>query len=171
MKVLSIGSVNYSQNGHTKTNFKEAEKNQQPVAQPVVYENPISRKTERNLAVLGAIGGSAVVGAIAGGLVSCIPAVKGLKIPVLSGVGAAVVTLALTLPSKLYHTAINAFAREKEMDIFSRDKALKSNLTEEVHKEVMDPNVSLDKKLDDNLKLQTANRAVAMFFNTMNSAQ
>lgn len=167
MKVSGIGSIGYSNNCVLKTNFKEAEKKQQSTN---TYENPISRKTERNLAVLGSIGGSAVVGAVAGGLVSCIPAVKGFKIPVLSGIGAAVVTLALTLPTKLYHTAVNAFAREKEMDIFSRDKALKANLTEEVHKEVLDPEVSLDKKLDDNLKLQTANRAAAMFFNTMNTA-
>ena len=73
-----------------------------------------------------------------------------------------VVTAALALPSKLYNTAVNAFAREKEMDVYSRDKELKSALTEEVHKEVLDPEVSLDKKLDDNLKLQTANRAQAL---------
>lgn len=48
------------------------------------------------------------------------------------------------------------------MDVYSRDKELKSALTEEVHKEVLDPEVSLDKKLDDNLKLQTANRAQAL---------
>ena len=49
------------------------------------------------------------------------------------------------------------------MDVFSRDKELKSSLTEEVHKEVLDPNVSLDKKLDDNLKLQMSNRANGLF--------
>ena len=167
MKVSGIGLVNYSANSGLKKSFKADENKQSPA---VNYENPISRKTERNLAVLGAIGGSAVIGAVAGGLVSCIPAVKGLKIPVLSGVGAAIITLALTLPSKLYHTAIKAFAREKEMDIYSRDNALKANLTEEVHKEVLNPEVSLDKKLDDNLKLQTANRSAALLFNTMNSA-
>lgn len=163
MKVLNVGSKGYTQNIYLNKNFKEAQKQE-----ALAYENPISRKTERNLAILGALGGSAVVGAVVGGLTSCIPAVKGAKIPVLSGVAAAVIALALTLPSKLYHTAINAFAREKEMDIFSRDKALKANLTEEVHKEVLDPGVSLDKKLDDNLKLQTANRSAALLFNTMN---
>lgn len=167
MKVLSVGTVSHSQKNQPNIKFGNEEKKQNTS----MYENPISRKTERNLAILGALGGATVFGAIVGGLVSCIPAVKNLKIPVLSGVGAAAVALALTLPSKLYHTAINAFTREKEMDIFSRDKALKANLTEEVHKEVLDPKVSLDKKLDDNLKLQTANRAAAMFFNTINSAQ
>lgn len=124
------------------------------------YENPISRKKEKALATLSVIGGSAVLGAVVGGLVSCLKI--GTKKSALIGVGTAVVTAALALPSKLYNTAVNAFAREKEMDVYSRDKELKSALTEEVHKEVLDPEVSLDKKLDDNLKLQTANRAQAL---------
>lgn len=158
MNVSGIGSVNFNSSKLLKTNFG---KNENKNGLQEGYENPISRKTERNLAILGAFGGSAVVGAIVGGLSTFIFK-SGIKAPVITGVIAGVAALALTLPSKIYHTAINAFTREKEMDIFSRDRALKSNLTEEVHKEVMNPEVSLDKKLDDNLKLQTANRAAAL---------
>lgn len=150
-----------------RTKVKFGEENQKTVN----YENPINRKTEKKLAALAAVGTSTVVGAIVGGLTSCIPAVKSIKVPAIAGVAAFGATLLLTLPSKLYHSAINAFVNEKEMDIFARDKALKANLTEEVHKEVLDSNISLDKKLDDNLKLQTANRAAAMFLHTTGNSQ
>ena len=152
-RVGMLNNVSRASFGHDQS--QKAEQKAAPS-----YENPISRKKEKALATLSVIGGSAVLGAVVGGLVSCLKI--GTKKSAFIGVGTAVVTAALALPSKLYNTAVNAFAREKEMDVYSRDKELKSALTEEVHKEVLDPEVSLDKKLDDNLKLQTANRAQAL---------
>ena len=146
-RVGMLNNVSRASFGHDQS--QKAEQKAAPS-----YENPISRKKEKALATLS------VLGAVVGGLVSCLKI--GTKKSALIGVGTAVVTAALALPSKLYNTAVNAFAREKEMDVYSRDKELKSALTEEVHKEVLDPEVSLDKKLDDNLKLQTANRAQAL---------
>jgi len=87
---------------------------------------------------------------------------KAKKTPLLIGAAAAALSLFVTLPPKLYNTKVNAFVKQKEVDVFSRDRNLKSNLTEEVDKEVQNPNVSLDKKLDDNLKLQMANRGGAL---------
>lgn len=127
------------------------------------YENPVSRSTEKKLAILGSVAGSSALGAVAGGLVST--AVKeGKKLPLGLGIGAGVALLSLfiTLPAKLYGAKVNAFTREKEMDVFSRDRDLKSSLTEEVHTEVKNPDISLDKKLDDNLKLQMANKGNAI---------
>ena len=124
------------------------------------YENPINRGTERNLAVWTSIGGSALAGATA----ACIGSffiTKGAKNRAwkLSGIGAAVglLVMALTLPSKLYNTKVNAFAREKEMDVFSREKDLKSNIMEEVNKEVKDEEVSLDDKINHYTTVQMAN--------------
>lgn len=156
MNVARVGMLNNV--SRARFGHDQSQKAEQKAAPS--YENPISRKKEKALATLSVIGGSAVLGAVVGGLVSCLKI--GTKKSALIGVGTAVVTAALALPSKLYNTAVNAFAREKEMDVYSRDKELKSALTEEVHKEVLDPEVSLDKKLDDNLKLQTANRAQAL---------
>lgn len=134
------------------------------------FENPINRKSERNLAILGSVGGSAVTGAIVGGLSTFLfPMKEGVKRtlgnshwPVAIGIGTMAIISAFSLPSKLYNTKVNAFVKEKEMDVFSRDRDLKSNLTEEVGKEVKDEDVSLDKKLDDNLKLQMANKGTAL---------
>lgn len=124
------------------------------------FENPINRKTERNLAILGSVGGSAVLGGIVYGLTTCVT--KNKKMTMAAGFGTAALAMIATLPSKLYNTKVNAFVKEKEMDVFSRDRDLKANLTEEVGKEVKDEDVSLDKKLDDNLKLQMANKGTAL---------
>lgn len=129
------------------------------------YENPINRKTERNLAIWGSIGGSTLIGGTAAALGSCLigkgAKSRGLK---LGGIGAAagLITLALTLPSKLYNTKVNAFAREKEIDVYSRDKDLKSNIMEEVNKEVKDEDVDLDQKINHYTSVQMANNGNGM---------
>ena len=129
------------------------------------YENPINRGTEKGLAIWGSIGGSALVGATAAGIGSCFiksgAKNRALK---LSGIGAAAVliTLALTLPAKIYNTKVKAFTREKEMDVFSRDRELKSNIMEEVDKEVKDENVDLDQKINHYTSVQMANNGNGM---------
>lgn len=111
------------------------------------YENPINRKTEKNLAILGAVGTSAVVGATAGLLTTCVTK-KGWKIPGAVGVAAAAATLLLTLPSKLYNTGVKAFAREKEMNVFSRQKDAQSNIYGAINDEIKDESVSLEDKIN-----------------------
>lgn len=160
MNVVKIGlnTATLSKPVQFKSHHKEQE-----------YENPVSRSMERNLAILSSVGVAGVVGVIAGGLSSFATANKKLWF----GIGAAVaaITLAFTLPANIYHTKVNVYVKEKEMDVFSRDRNLKTNLTEDVDKEVQDENVSLDKKLDDNLKLQMANRGAAVGIANMNPAQ
>lgn len=129
------------------------------------YENPINRGTERGLAIWGSIGGSALVGGTAAGIGSCFiksgAKNRALK---LSGIGVAagLLTMALTLPAKLYNTKVRAFTREKEMDVFSRDRELKSNIMEEVDKEVKDEDVSLDQKINHYTSVQMANNGNGM---------
>lgn len=110
------------------------------------YENPINRKTERNLSVLGSIGASALVGGTAGLLTTCVK--SGWKIPSIVGAVATLGTLALTLPSRLYNTKVNAFAKEKEMDVFSRQKEAQANIYQSINEEVKDEDVSLDDKIN-----------------------
>ena len=129
--------------GNYQTSFKQT------------YENPVNRKTERGLAVLGTVGASALVGTIAAGLTTC--ATKGLKKPIAVGAAAAALTLLLTLPSKLYNTKVNAFAKEKEMDVFSRDRDAKSNMLEQINEQVQDKSVPLEEKIANYTKVQMAN--------------
>ena len=124
-------------NSQKSVNFR-ADENQ--------YENPINRKTERNLAILSSAGGG-IVGAIVGWWgAKCLGANTATK-AIVAGVIAAG-TMALTLPSKLYNTKVNAFAREKEMDVFSRQKEAQSNIYEGINEEIKDEKVSLDDKIN-----------------------
>ena len=134
MKIQAISSNPYQRS----MNFK---------SQSSGYENPVDRGTERNLAVLKAVGASTLVGGIAGGLSSFI-FTKGWKVPVGVGVAAGLLSLALTLPQKLYSTKVNAYVREKEMDVFSRQKSAQSNIYEDINDEIKDEKVSLDQKIN-----------------------
>ena len=136
MKIQSV-SVNYQSK---RTNFRAKED----------YENPVNRGTERNLAILTSVGGSTLVGLVAGGLSKFIPKIKnsGWKGPTAVGVGAGLLALGLTLPQKLYSTKVNAFARQKEMDVFSRQKSAQSSIYEDINDEIKDENVSLDQKIN-----------------------
>lgn len=164
MNVSGIKSYSFSNKlqNNKAINFKGAKEENNE------YYNPVNVGTERKLAVLSSVGVSAVAGAISAGLTSVLRGeMPYKKIPLITGAVAALATLALNLPSKLYHTKVNATVKQKEMDVFTADKELKKDLTREVHTEVKDPEVSLDKKLDDNLKLQLANRGSAVGFTTI----
>lgn len=152
MNISKVGIYN------TKTN-SIAFKNDQN-SKKAEYENPVSRNTEKNLAILSSSAGAALVGALAYGASYFVTKTRNARL--LIGAAAAGITLAITLPPALYNRKVSAFVKQKEMDVFSRDRNLKTNLTEEVDKEVLNPDVSLDKKLDDNLKLQMANRGAAI---------
>lgn len=110
------------------------------------YENPVNRSTEKKLAVLSSTGVSALIGVTAGGLTSC--AVKGWKIPTVVGAAATAVSLLLMLPSKLYNTKLSAFAKEKEMGVFSRQKEAQANIYNDINNEIKDEDVSLDDKIN-----------------------
>ena len=157
---MSISSVNaLSQPRYVNNKFGAARKEE--------FENPINRNTEKKLAILGSAGAGVLAGGGAAGLASCFVegGIKANK-KLVGGVGAgvALATMALTLPSNLYNTKVRAFTREKEMDVFSRDRELKSNIMEEVNNEVKDENVDLDKKISHYTAVQMANNGKGLLF-------
>ena len=75
------------------------------------YENPINRKTEKGLSILGSAGTGAVLGATAGGIATCfIKETAKHRYAKAGMIGLAVMaaTMALTLPAKLYNTSVRA---------------------------------------------------------------
>ena len=82
----------------------------------------------------------------------------------LGGIGTVVglVLMALTLPAKLYDTKVRAFTREKEMDVFTRDRELKANIMDEVNKEVKNEDIDLDQKINHYATVQMANNGNGM---------
>lgn len=135
---MSINGVNMCS---PNVNFKAQTFKQQH------YENPINRTTERNLAILSATGVSTFAGLVAGGA-TLLFGTKGYKWPLGVGIAAALATLGLTLPPKLYNAKVNAYARDKEMDVFSRQKTAQNNIYEDINDEIKDEDVSLDKKIN-----------------------
>ncbi len=126
------------------------------------YDNPVNVKTERNLAILSSVGTSAVAGAIGAGVTSVLKGSSPLKkVPLIAGAVVGLASLALTLPSKLYHTKVNATVNKKEMDVYTVDKELKKDLAKEVHTEIQNENTSLDDKLRYNMQWQMGNKAQA----------
>ncbi len=128
------------------------------------YDNPVNIKTERNLAILSSVGTSLCAGAIGAGITALLKG-EGCKIysklPLLIGAAAGLITLALSLPTKLYHTKINATVNKKEMDVYTVDKELKKDLAKEVHAEIQNEDTSLDDKLRYNMQWQMGNKANA----------
>ena len=137
MQIQSIGVRPYQK----QTAFRSKNQN---------YENPVNRSTERNLAILMSVGGSALAGLVVGGLSSCFDKIKatGWKGPTAIGAAAGLLVLALTLPQRLYNTKVNAYVRQKEMDVFSRQKSAQSNIYEDINDEIKDEEVSLDQKIN-----------------------
>ena len=137
MQVQSIGVNPYQK----QTNFRSKSQD---------YENPVNRGTERNLAILMSVGGSALTGVLAGWASTLFPKIKatGWKGPTAIGAAAGLLTLGLTLPQKLYNTKVNAYVRQKEMDVFSRQKSAQSNIYEDINDEIKDEKVSLDQKIN-----------------------
>lgn len=157
-EIMNISSIKaYSFNSRAQ-NFKGNTENNNEQR----YENPVNIKTERNLAVLSSVGTSLVTGAVSAGITSVLKGSSPLKkVPLLVGAATGLITLAFTLPSKLYHTKINATVNKKEMDVYTVDKELKKDLAKEVHTEIQNENTSLDDKLNYNMKWQMGNRAQA----------
>lgn len=123
------------------------------------YENPVNRKTEKKLAIWSSTGAGVLLGATAAGVATCfIKETAKHRYGKAGIIGLAVMaaSMALTLPAKLYNTKLKAFTREKEMDVYSRDRELKSNLLTEVDKEVKDEEVSLDQKINHYTTMQMA---------------
>ena len=139
MPIQSIGTSFRSV--YTKPAFKSNKNDSE-------YENPINRGTERNLAILASVGGAGITGVLAGWATTLFDAVKGKKwVPIGVGTAAGLLFLGLTLPSKLYNTKVNAYARQKEMDVFSRQKSAQSNIYEDIDNEIKNEDVSLDDKI------------------------
>ena len=139
MTIQAISTVNVK-----AIPFKAQEKSLQQ--EKTYYENPISRTTERNLAILSSAGISALLGVIAGGATFAFKN-NGWKIPTYVGVATALISMAISLPSKLYNTKVMAFSREKEMDVFSRKKEAQATIYEDINKEVKNDEVPLSEKI------------------------
>ncbi|MEI7474982.1 MAG: hypothetical protein WCK67_09415 [bacterium] len=140
------------------------------------YENPVNRKWEMGLAAYGAIALSVVLGAGAAFVTH-----KGLGLPVfadkvknkglwtaVAGVATTVVTGLLSIPGAMYNANVTGFVKQKEMDVFSRDRSFQTNVMEKLDKQVKDPEADLDKSLTSYMKLQMGKNGSSQTLGLMN---
>lgn len=121
------------------------------------YENPIDRKTERNLAILNSSLTSLAIGGLTAGATLMAQEKKNWKLPTALGAAASALTMAIILPSALYNIKVKAFTREKEMDVFSRSQEAKSSILEGVNDQIHDESVPFDDKVKNYATVQMAN--------------
>ena len=100
---MQIKPLNLSFKSNTATNSNSSPKHQ------TYYENPIDRKTERNLAILSTSVTSLLFGGLAAGVTLLAQEKKNWKLPTGLGIGATALTMAIMLPARLYNIKVKAF--------------------------------------------------------------
>ncbi len=148
---MKIKSLNISFKSNNIENNKTKPKYQ------TYYENPIDRKTERNLAILNSSLTSLAIGGLTAGATLMAQEKKNWKLPAALGAAASALTMAIILPSALYNIKVKAFTREKEMDVFSRSQEAKSSILEGVNDQIHDESVPFDDKVKNYATVQMAN--------------
>ena len=121
------------------------------------YTNPVSRKMERRLAMLNAGGLSVAIGAIT--TVVARSYTSGWKHAGNYGIGAALLAFMFLGPEFLYKAGIKSFAKQEEMDIFTREKEVQKKLLSDVNSGIDNNDDSLQDKLDNYSKTIAKKRA------------
>ena len=110
------------------------------------YGNPVNRKMERKLAILNSGGISAAAGALTTVIARSYTATW--KNAGLFGIGAALITMMFICPRFLYKSGINSYTKEKEMDVFTKEKEVQKKLLTDVNEAIDSHSQELDDKLE-----------------------
>ena len=117
-------------------------------------ENPINRRMERRLAILNAGGISVITGALTTAIARSYTA--SWKSAGLFGVGASVITMLFICPRFLYKSGVRAYARQREMDVFTKEKDVQAKLLSDVNDAIDNHKEDLNSKLDNYSKTHSA---------------
>ena len=71
------------------------------------------------------------------------------------GIGAAFVTMMFVCPRFMYKSGINSYAKEKEMDVFTKEKEVQKKLLNDVDDAIEHHSQDLHDKLDNYSKSKT----------------
>ena len=110
------------------------------------FKNPVNRKTEKHLAILNAGGVSAAMGAVTTAVARSYTSTW--KHASYFGIGAAFVTMMFVCPRFMYKSGINSYAKEKEMDVFTKEKEVQKKLLNDVDDAIEHHSQDLHDKLD-----------------------
>ncbi len=110
------------------------------------YGNPVSRKTERRLAIMNAGGLSVVAGAVVTAVGRSFT--SSWKSAGLIGVGAGVLSMGFLCPHLLYKSDIKSYAKEKEMEVFTKEKEIQKKLLTDVNDAIDEHDPELHDKIE-----------------------
>lgn len=98
------------------------------------FENPVNRKLEKRLAIANAGGISVAAGALT--TIIARSYTSSWKHAGYFGLGAALITMMFICPRFLYKSGINSYAKEKEMDVFTKEKEIQKKLLTDVNEAI-----------------------------------
>lgn len=108
--------------------------------------NPINPRVERNLAITNATG----VSLVAGGLTASIARTytSNWRNAGLFGLAAGLITMMFVCPRFLYKSGINSYTKEKEIDVFTKEKEVQQKLLSDVEKAIDEKREDLPEKIN-----------------------
>ena len=118
------------------------------------FKNPVNRRTEKRLAILNAGGISVAMGAVTTAVARSYT--SSWKHAGWFGLGAAAVTMMFVCPRFMYKSGINSYAKEKEMDVFTKEKEVQKKLLNDVDDAIEHHSGDLQNKLDNYSKTKTS---------------
>ena len=118
------------------------------------FKNPVNRCTEKRLAILNAGGISVAMGAVTTAVARSYT--SSWKHAGWFGLGAAAVTMMFVCPRFMYKSGINSYAKEKEMDVFTKEKEVQKKLLNDVDDAIEHHSGDLQNKLENYSKTKTS---------------
>ena len=116
--------------------------------------NPVNRKMERRLAIMNAGGLSVVTGAVTTAVGRSFT--SSWKRAGLIGLGAGILTMVFICPRFMYRAGIKSYAKEKEMEVFTKEKEVQRKLLTDVNDAIDEHHPDLHDKIENYAK--TMNR-------------
>jgi len=117
-------------------------------------KNPVNRKVERRLAILNSAGLSVVTGAVTTAIGRSFT--SSWRNAGILGACAGIATMAVICPRMLYRSGINAYAKEKEMDVFTKEKEVQKKLLNDVDEAIENHHPDLQGKIENYAKARSA---------------
>ncbi len=117
------------------------------------YNNPINKRTEKRLAILNAGGVSVAMGAVTTAIARSYTSTW--KHASWFGLGAAAVTMMFVCPRFMYKSGINAYTKEKELDVFTKEKEVQKKLLNDVDDAIEHHSEDLHDKIENYSKSKT----------------
>ncbi len=118
-------------------------------------ENPVNRKFESRLALLNAGSVSVITGAVTTAIARSYT--SSWKHAGWFGLSAGLITMLFAAPRFLYKAGIKAYTKEKEMDVFTKEKEVQKKLLSDVNEAIDNDSDDLSDKLENYSKTKLKN--------------